>query len=169
MKLRTETWFDELPRSPIGALSVVVTRAGVWRIEFGKSLNLPFDMAEGNPPSALYHAIRQLREFLSGERKAFDLPLDLRGLTDFQQKVLAACQMIPYGQTLTYADLAEKVGASVNASRAVGMVMASNPLPLIIPCHRVVGRDGRLHGYAGAGGVETKAWLLRLEGSRLVG
>jgi methylated-DNA-[protein]-cysteine S-methyltransferase len=169
MKTQIETWFDELPRSPIGALSVVVTRAGVRQVVFGKSLDLPLDMAEGNPPSALYHAIRQLREFLAGERRVFDLPLDLDGLTDFQKKVLAACQEIPYGQTLTYADLAQKVGAPLSASRAVGMVMATNPLPLIIPCHRVVGRDGKLHGYAGAGGVETKAWLLRLEGARLVG
>lgn len=169
MKIQAKNWFDELPRSPIGALSLVVTRAGVRQLVFGKSLDLPLEMAEGSPPPVLYHAIRQLREYLAGERRVFDLPLDLRGLTDFQQKVLAACQAIPYGETLTYADLAENVGAPLSASRAVGMVMASNPLPLIIPCHRVVGRDGKLHGYAGAGGVETKAWLLRMEGARLVG
>lgn len=169
MTIQEEFWFDELPFSPIGAVSVVVTRVGVKQVVFGKSQNLPLEMAEGNPPLVLYQAIRQLREYLAGQRRAFDLALDLRGLTDFQRKVLAACSAIPYGETVTYADLALKVGSPISASRAVGMVMASNPLPLVIPCHRVVGRDGKLHGYTGSGGVETKAWLLRMEGARLVG
>ena len=164
-----KTWFDELTKSPLGALSVVVTQAGVCRITFGKARDLAFEQAEGNPPSSLYHALRQLREYLAGERRNFDLPLDLDECTPFQSRVLAACREIPYGQMLTYGELALMAGAAASASRAVGMIMASNPLPLVIPCHRVVGKDGKLHGYAAPGGVESKAWLLQMEGARLVG
>ncbi len=163
------TWFDELTKTPLGPLSVVVTQRGVLRILFGRARDLDFDQAEGSPPATLYHALSQLRQYLAGERQNFDLPLDVRPATPFQAEVLEACRQIPYGQVRTYADLAAAVGAPVSASRAVGMVMASNPLPLVIPCHRVVGRDGKLHGYAAPGGVESKAWLLQLEGSRLVG
>lgn len=163
------TWFDEITKTPLGPLSVVVTPQGIRRIEFGKALHLPYDQAEGNPPTLLYQALRQLKEYLAGERREFALQLDLSGMTDFQTRVLMACYAIPYGKVCTYSDLAREVGASASASRAVGMIMASNPLPLVIPCHRVVGKDGKLHGYAAPGGVESKAWLLQLEGARLVG
>lgn len=165
-----QTWFDELPQTPLGPLSVEVNRLGVRRIQFGKVRDvLSMEQAEGNPPLSLYQALRQLKEFLAGERREFDLPLDLSGATGFQLKVLEACRAIPYGQVCTYGDLARVVGSPLSASRAVGLIMATNPLPLVIPCHRVVGKDGKLHGYAAPGGVESKAWLLRLEGSRLVG
>lgn len=108
----------------------------------------------------LDEAEQQLREYLAGERKTFDLPLDPRG-TPFQQKVWAALQEIPWGETRTYGDIARQVGRPGGA-RAVGMANNRNPISIIIPCHRVIGADGKLVGYGG--GLDKKAFLLRLEG-----
>ncbi len=109
----------------------------------------------------LCRARDQILEYLDGERKSFDLPLCAAG-TDFQQKVWTALREIPWGETRTYGQIAWQIGAH-RASRAVGMVCRQNPLPILIPCHRVVGADGSLTGYAG--GVELKKHLLELEGA----
>ena len=109
-------------------------------------------------------AVQQLTSYLEGHLREFSLPLDLSDLTSFQQRVLQLTARIPYGKTSTYKDLAVHSGHP-NASRAVGRVEATNPVPIIIPCHRVVGTDGSLHGYGGPGGVKLKAWLLELEQS----
>ena len=111
--------------------------------------------------------LRQVDEYLAGRRHTFDLPIDWSVLTLFQEEVLRLVCAIPYGQTRTYQQLADEL-EKPGAARAVGQANATNPMPLIIPCHRVLGSDGALHGYGGAGGVETKAWLLALEGSRLL-
>ena len=102
----------------------------------------------------------QLREYFAGTRRTFDLPLAPRG-TAFQQRVWAALRAIPYGETHTYGELAAAIG-SPSASRAVGMANHHNPTPIVIPCHRVIGANGTLTGYAG--GLETKRRLLALEG-----
>ncbi len=102
--------------------------------------------------------------YFSGRPVTFDLPIDLSGMTDFQQCVLEACQSISYGQVASYADLARAVG-SPRASRAVGSTMAINPLPLIVPCHRVVRSDGSLGGFSAPTGVNFKRRLLNLEGA----
>ena len=104
----------------------------------------------------------ELLEYLAGGRRAFDLPLAPRG-TPFQRKVWAALADIPYGQSVTYGELARRVGCP-KGSRAVGQANHRNPLPIFLPCHRVVGAGGALTGYAG--GLELKQWLLRLEGMR---
>ena len=101
----------------------------------------------------------QLDEYFRGERKTFDLPLAPKG-TDFQKKVWNALQEIPYGETRTYGEIAAAVG-NPKAARAVGMANHKNPIGIIIPCHRVVGADGKLVGYAG--GMDKKEWLLQLE------
>lgn len=101
---------------------------------------------------------KQVLEYLNGDRTSFDLPLGL-DTTPFQQRVLTAVRQIPYGRTMTYSEIAEAIG-SPRAARAIGMANARNPLPLIIPCHRVVSRDG-LGGYGG--GLELKEALLSLE------
>ena len=101
----------------------------------------------------------QLDEYFRGERKTFDLPLAPKG-TDFQKKVWNALQEIPYGETRTYGEIAAAVG-NPKAARAVGMANNKNPIGIIIPCHRVVGADGKLVGYAG--GMDKKEWLLQLE------
>ena len=104
-------------------------------------------------------ALRQLEEFFAGKRKVFALPLSPEG-TEFMQKVWQALASIPYGEVRTYGDIAKQIGAP-KAYRAVGMACNRNPLPIIVPCHRVIGANGRLVGYAG--GLETKATLLALE------
>lgn len=104
-------------------------------------------------------AEQQLAEYFSGQRKVFDLPLEFTG-TDFQKRVWSALLTIPYGETRSYADIAKQVG-SPKAVRAVGLANSKNPISIIVPCHRVIGSDGKLTGYAG--GLHNKEYLLRLE------
>jgi O-6-methylguanine DNA methyltransferase len=109
----------------------------------------------------------QIAEYLQGKRQAFDLPIDWSILgSDFQRRALRAVMSIPFGETRTYGQIATQIGTP-NAPRAVGRANATNPMPLVIPCHRVIGTDGKLHGYGGAGGLKTKQWLLTLEGARI--
>lgn len=112
-------------------------------------------------------AVSQIVAYLNGQRRELDLPIDWSVLEPFHAQVLKRVHAIPYGQTRTYGEIAKELGLT-NGARAVGRANATNPMPLVIPCHRVVGSDGRLHGYGGPGGVTTKAWLLQLEGSRLL-
>lgn len=114
---------------------------------------------EKKETALIKETFKQLEEYLSKKRKVFDLPLVLHG-TDFQIKVWKALQKIPYGQTRSYGELAAVTG-NPKASRAVGMANNKNPIPVIIPCHRVIGSNGSLTGYAG--GLETKKLLLDLE------
>jgi len=107
-------------------------------------------------------ALQQLSEYLAGERQRFTLPIDFSGMTPFQLQVLHLTLDIPYGQISTYKELASRLGNQF-AARAVSRVEATNPIPLVIPCHRVLGSDGSLHGYGGPGGIKLKAWLLELE------
>lgn len=109
-----------------------------------------------------------LESYFAGQQIRFSLPLDQRGFTPFQISVYAWVASIPYGSVRTYGDVAHAIGNS-GAARGVGAAMAANPLPIIIPCHRVVGASGKLTGYSGPGGIETKAWLLRQEGVLLDG
>lgn len=104
-------------------------------------------------------AIRQLNEYFAGERREFDLPLRLDG-TEFQLLVLDELRRIPYGETMSYRDIAERIGRP-KAMRAVGAANGRNPIPIIVPCHRVIGASGDLTGFGG--GLETKEALLRLE------
>ena len=112
-------------------------------------------------------ALSQIVAYLDRARREFDISIDWSVLGSFQAQVLRLVQAIPYGQTRTYGDIAAELDLT-NGARAVGRANATNPMPLVIPCHRVLGSDGRLHGYGGPGGVATKAWLLQLEGSRLL-
>ncbi len=107
----------------------------------------------------------QISEYLQGNRQLFELPIDWSILgSEFQRAALRAVIAIPYGETRTYGQIAAQIGYP-QAPRAVGRANAANPMPLVIPCHRVVGSDGKLHGYGGAGGLKTKQWLLDLEGA----
>lgn len=108
--------------------------------------------------------MRQIDEYISGQRQTFDLPLGLRG-TDFQLQVWRQVLAVPYGQSATYQDIADAIGNPL-AVRAVGAANGKNPLPLIVPCHRIIGRDGHLVGYGG--GLWRKKWLLRHEGYLLL-
>jgi O-6-methylguanine DNA methyltransferase len=106
---------------------------------------------------------KELHEYLNGKRLTFTIPIDWTPFTPFQCEALQAVFRIPYGETRTYIDIAREINHP-HAYRAVGAANAMNPMPIIVPCHRVLGADGKLHGYGGGNGLPTKEWLLRLEG-----
>lgn len=146
--------------SPVGRLRLVSNGVQLTAIEFE---NLQTDEAVGeecNDP-ALKACSDQLDEYFAGKRQTFDLPLAPAG-TDFQQNVWAALKAIPYGELRSYRDIAESLH-NPKAVRAVGAANGRNPLPIVVPCHRVIGSDGSLTGFAG--GLEAKKVLLRLEGA----
>jgi methylated-DNA-[protein]-cysteine S-methyltransferase len=117
-------------------------------------------------PDKVAVVIQQLKEYFQGKRSAFSLKLNIKDLSQFQQKVLRATLDVPHGQITTYGEIARRLG-KVRLARAVGQALARNPIPILIPCHRVVGADGSLHGYSGGQGLETKGQLLKLEGALL--
>ena len=146
--------------SPIGDLLLAGDETGLSLVGFpeGAMRREPeADWVYDESPFAPAQA--QLREYFAGERKTFDVPLKLTG-TDFQVRVLEELQRIPYGETASYSEIAERIGRP-RAMRAVGAANGRNPIPIIIPCHRVIGRSGDLTGFGG--GLEAKAALLRLE------
>jgi len=112
-------------------------------------------------------AVAELDAYLRGELREFTTPIEWAILKPFQREVLERVMAVPYGHTTNYGTIAERIGRP-GAMRAVGRANATNPIPIIIPCHRILGADGKLHGYGARGGLETKAWLLRLEGSWLI-
>lgn len=153
-------YFDHLD-SPLGRLHLIADDVGLRRICFPHERHPRADDTLGlHAPARLAFARRQLDEYFAGRRRRFDLPLQPIG-TPFQRRVWEALASIPYGQTWTYADLARHIGRP-GAMRAVGGANGRNPLPIVVPCHRVIGSDGSLTGFAG--GVELKARLLALEG-----
>jgi methylated-DNA-[protein]-cysteine S-methyltransferase len=150
--------------SPIGTLLIVGDPDGLQQILFssnGSPARPEPDWQES--PSALDEVTRQLRAYFGGVLENFDLPLAPQG-TPFQQKVWSELQKIPYGDTISYGELARRIGNS-NASRAVGLANGSNPIPIVIPCHRVIGSNGKLTGYGG--GLPIKEKLLALEKRQL--
>jgi O-6-methylguanine DNA methyltransferase len=155
--------------TPAGLLTLQSSPDGLRRCAFlGYSEAHPFtDLFATRPEEPLLEqAVEQLGEYFQGARHSFSLPLNLSGLTPFQTRVLIACAAIPWGETRTYAQLAESI-ASPGASRALGSALARNPLLLFIPCHRVIASDGALRGFAAPDGIRTKASLLRHEGLRV--
>lgn len=167
-------WIAKLPHSPLGEVWVAVTDKGVMTLDLWQDENrfreLVASLKAGEQvrdPQRLAEVLGQVAEYLDGTRKNFDIAIDWSVLSSFQRDVLQKVNQIPYGKTSTYSQIAKQLGKP-GAVRAVGRANASNPIPLIIPCHRVLGSDGRLHGYSAPGGLETKAWLLRREGSWLI-
>ena len=139
----------------VGKICIGEENGAITRVTWSK---IHSDALEEETPLIL-QCKKQLEEYFAGERKAFDLPLAPKG-TAFQQKVWKALTEIPYGETRTYGEIAAAVG-NPKGARAVGMANNKNPIGIIIPCHRVVGANGKLVGYAG--GMEKKAFLLELE------
>lgn len=144
--------------TPLGLLRLVSDGKRLLAIEFEGRHGQPCD--DGSDP-ALAACAAQLSEYFAGERRAFDLPLAPAG-TAFQRRVRAALLQIPYGELRSYREIARAIGQP-NAVRAVGAANGRNPLPIVVPCHRVVGSDGSLTGFAG--GLEVKRRLLELEGA----
>lgn len=144
--------------TPIGTLRVEASAAGLRRVVFGGKGAARAASAEAR--KHLEEAVRQLREYFAGKRDTFDLPLDLEG-TEHQKRVWRVLLGIPFGRTLTYGEVAKRLGLAQSA-RAVGRACATNPIPVVVPCHRVLGGDGKLHGFGG--GLWRKRALLELEG-----
>jgi methylated-DNA-[protein]-cysteine S-methyltransferase len=145
--------------SPIGPLGLVATDEGLTGVSF-HAREFP---SEGRSV-VLAEAAAQLRSYFSGELTSFELPLDLRG-SDFQRRCWLALATIPYGQTVSYGEQARRLGYGPEKARAVGAANGQNPLPLVLPCHRVIGADGSLTGFGG--GLPMKRFLLEHEGALL--
>ena len=149
--------------SPVGELTLVATdiglRAVLWPNDEPKRVRLPFRIIEASGNAILRRTADQLREYFAGERTAFDLPLDLHG-TEFQKLAWRSLASIPYGQTATYGEQAKRIGRP-KAVRAIGAANGRNPVSIVLPCHRVVGADGSLTGFAG--GLDAKRRLLEME------
>ena len=145
-------------------LDVIIGEKGIREILINKKSNssFPKDITQISlDDERIKNVFSQLKEYFSRQRKVFDLSVELRG-TDFQKKVWGELTKIPYGETITYGELANRLGDK-NLMRAVAAANGANPIPIIIPCHRVIGSDGSLTGYGG--GLDVKQKLLELEGS----
>jgi methylated-DNA-[protein]-cysteine S-methyltransferase len=154
--------------TPIGRVLVATTDAGIFRVRFRTS-EASFTRAlrrlRAEPvrsPARTATAVAQLRAYFAGRRRAVDLPVDLSRVTPFQRRVLLAARGIPAGRVVSYGELARRIGQP-GASRAVGRALGANPVPIVIPCHRVVASGGGLGGYTG--GLAVKRKLLGLEGA----
>jgi methylated-DNA-[protein]-cysteine S-methyltransferase len=146
--------------SPIGTLLLAGTDAGLCVLGLPEGKRRPVPAVDWTrEDGAFAEARQQLASYFDGRLRAFSLPLDPRG-TAFQLRVWRALQQIPYGDTLSYGELAARIGQP-SAGRAVGLANGRNPLPIVVPCHRVIGRDGTLTGYGG--GLGAKRFLLDLE------
>jgi methylated-DNA-[protein]-cysteine S-methyltransferase len=162
MKTATETLYWHEIDSPIGRLLLAGDGKSLIQVGF-QSGPRPLHPADGWLAAAapFRAAITQLEQYFAGKRRAFDLPLAPRG-TDFQRRVWRLLTEIPYGKTISYGELARRIGKP-SASRAVGLANGANPLPIVVPCHRVIGADGSLTGFGG--GLPIKRKLLALEGA----
>ena len=161
----------QLKGTPLGNFWLAVSELGLAAVHWadsqadleaylGKRFHRPSQMDEQKTSEAA----RQIKEYLAGKRREFTLPIDWLLLRPFQREVLTITFAIPYGETRTYGEIAHTIGKP-HAARAVGRAQATNPMPLVIPCHRVIGADGKLHGYGAGNGLPTKEWLLKMEGA----
>jgi O-6-methylguanine DNA methyltransferase len=164
-------YIGETDTTPIGELWLAVSDLGLAaigsnldRTEFETYLVKRFKRPLEYAPVFISDAAGQLSAYLVGQQRAFTLVVDWTLMRPFQRSVLQATCEIPYGETRTYKEIAEQIGRP-RAARAVGRAEATNPMPLVIPCHRVIGTDGKLHGYGMAEGIKTKEWLLTMEGA----
>jgi methylated-DNA-[protein]-cysteine S-methyltransferase len=163
--------YDVVPDTPVGTLLIGVTERGVCRISFDAEPEHHLEeLARAYGPRVLRSSKpieqmrRELDEYFEGRRQHFDIETDVRGIPAYYEKVLAELARVEYGHTTTYGALAALTG-NPRAARAVGTVMNRNPIPIVLPCHRVIGASGSLTGYGG--GLDKKEHLLRLEGAIL--
>ncbi len=176
-RAQVRRWFmEEAPliqwgemNSPLGPLFVAVNEQGLCAVDFGRQeadflARLDPRARLAKNPKAVQSVTAQLREYFSGDCSSFKLPVDLRKLTAFQRSVLEITGRIASGQVWTYHRIAEELGRP-RSSRPVGQALARNPVPIVIPCHRVIASNGSLGGYTGGSGIKAKRWLLQLEGA----
>jgi len=164
-------YYDLIPDTPIGPVYFAANDKGIVSVDFGvpeaqflAHIEKYFGQRPVYAPDAISNLKSQISDYLHGTRTTLNLPYDISSLTPFQQQVLLAALQIPRGQVYTYADIARKIG-NPKAVRAVGQALGRNPVPIIIPCHRVIASDGKLGGYSGGGGLAAKRKLLVLEGA----
>lgn len=164
-----QLWVGGTVETPLGPVWVGVSGNGLATLQIGgdrqafiQALTRRYGVPLHVDEPGTDQVIAQINAYLKGERRGFDLPLDWSMMTAFQTRVLRAVYQIPYGSTRTYSQIAAQIGMP-RASRAVGRANATNPIPIVIPCHRVIGADGTLRGYGSGQGLPTKAWLLELE------
>jgi O-6-methylguanine DNA methyltransferase len=161
-------YYDAWPDTPVGPLFLAVSDRGLCAISFRSSLDDFLRRVErrgfrpARSPERVREAVEQLREYFAGRRRRFDMTVDLAGQTPFQRQVLEAAARVPAGAVASYGDIARAIGRP-RATRAVGAALGQNPVPIVVPCHRIIGSDGGLHGYGG--GLDIKEKLLRLEGA----
>ena len=157
--------------TPLGAVWIAISDKGLVAVQIGGDEG---DFTQGGTDGCgvslgpgeeqIAPIMQQIEAYLAGRRKIFEIPIDWEVMSHFQQKVLRVVNAIPFGETHSYGQIAAQIGKP-RAARAVGRANATNPMPLVIPCHRVIGADGSLRGYGGGEEVKTKAWLLDLERS----
>ncbi len=163
-------YLGELNHTALGDLRIAASDLGLLAVEWADSqpeldsylfrLKRPIESNQ----KVIQPYAQELGEYIKGKRREFTFPIDWSSLRPFQLKAMKIVFAIPYGETRTYADVAVQMNHP-NAYRAVGRANATNPMPIVIPCHRVIGKDGKLHGYGGGDGLPTKEWLLKLEGA----
>jgi len=163
-------YLGELNHTPLGDLRIAVSDLGLVAVEWADSqptldayLLRRKCPVESNQKKVQPYA-KELSDYVKGKLRSFTIPIDWSVLRPFQLHALKVVYEIPYGETRTYAEVAAQIDHP-NAYRAVGRANATNPMPLVIPCHRVIGKDGKLHGYGGGDGIPTKEWLLKMEGA----
>jgi len=160
--------YGEIDHPYLGSIGIFASPIGIVQVKFVDSAAIHFGTRPKNDSLEAFliisKAVTELGQYLAGTlTQPFQTPIDWSGVTDFQKEVLEKVSLIPYGSTCTYGDIARQVDQP-HAARAVGHALAMNPFLVFIPCHRVLGNDHRLHGYAAPDGIKTKAWLLSLEG-----
>lgn len=167
-------FYDSFSHPLLGQIFVAVNRYGLVALNFGVTEELFLAQLDQHHQTNIVRSSKytakvkqQVYEYLNGERIHFEITLDLSSLSEFQKRVLLTTSKIPHGQTLTYSDIAKQLGKP-KAARAVGQALGHNPIPIVIPCHRVIASNGSLGGYSAGSGLESKARLLALEGASLV-
>lgn len=162
---------SHMKHTPLGDLWLAASQVGLVAVDWAKDetkfqeyLVKRFKCPVEKDAGRLAQTTEELYEFMQGRLKIFTIPIDWSVLRPFQQAVLKATFAIPYGETRRYGEIAAEIHHPGSA-RAVGRAEATNPMPLVIPCHRVIGADGKLRGYGGGEGLPTKEWLLKLEGA----
>jgi methylated-DNA-[protein]-cysteine S-methyltransferase len=162
----------ESNKTPIGKVLVTAGEFGLLQVDLPGANGTYQKPALNNDQSSkvyaiAFQALSEILEYLSGKRSTFSIPIDWSRLSPFQKCVLEETIKIPFGQLRNYGEIAASLG-NPRASRATGMALGHNPMPIIIPCHRVVAAHGQLTGYSAADGIRTKQWLLELEGHTIV-
>jgi methylated-DNA-[protein]-cysteine S-methyltransferase len=167
-------FYDGFSHPLVGTIFVAVNRRGLVALNFGVTEEQFLAQLDKSKSKAIIRSsghtaevMQQVYEYLNGDRTHFDLSVDLSQVSEFQKGVLLTTLEIPHGQIVTYGEIAKRLG-NPKAARAVGQALGHNPIPIVIPCHRVIASNGSLGGYSAGGGLESKAKLLSLEGASLV-